>query len=285
MGTLRRWSFDGLTEGQTPNAAALKSDTGTAASAVAGQRTATATNAHHGMCVRTNATAFTTLRFPFAAGSTQVSASVYLYTAATPANSVTVLGFQTSSDTQIAPVTLGVDDKITANSGAVQGSALVQHGQLNRFDLVLDTVAGTLTVRVHAGNSTTPYSTLTWTGASFASASITGFNVGSLNGATWDGYWDSVQIEEARTSFLGPWIEITQLGTPTVTISDVDHDLGEATVSWPAVVGAASYDLYWAAGTSPSQGSFVLKQAGVTSPHRVTELTDGGQSLGIMAKA
>lgn len=291
MGTLRHWGFNGLTEGSTPNAAALQSDTGQNASAVSGTRVATTTHAHGGTCVRIGGTGFATVRLPFAVGSTQVAASVYLHTAATPANAVAAFGFQTSTDTQIAAVTLGVDNKITANSGAVQGSALIQHGQTNRYDLKLDTAAGTLSVRVCAGESTTPYSTLTWTGASFASASVVGFNLGSLNSAAWEGYFDDPQLEDARTTYIGPYVEVTPLATPTWTLSgrtpaSPGNSDGTATVAWPAVAGATDYSAHVALGNpAAGQGDFSLAAASVTSPYTFTGLPAGEHSLGIRAKA
>ena len=71
-----------------------------------------------------------------------------------------------------------------------------------------------------------------------ASASVVGFNLGSLNSAAWEGYFDDPQLEEARTTYIGPYVEVTPLATPTWTLSgrtpaSPGNSDGTATVEMP----------------------------------------------------
>lgn len=89
----------------------------------------------------------------------------------------------------------------------------------------------------------------------------------------------------ARTDVTAP------LDTPTVTLGAITNPTtiggsdGTATVSWPAVSNATSYDAYLATGSSPAQGDFALVASGVTSPYTFTGLTAGEWAYGIKAKA
>ncbi len=290
MGTRRHWGLDGLAEGATLTAATVTSDDGVASTAIAvtGTRTATTENAHNGRCAKIAATGNAIWRIPYAAGNTKAAASFYLYTAGVPAEAVSPCGFQTASDTTIATIGLGTDGKMSCNAGAVVGSANIVHGQINRFEFLIDTVAGTFSTRVFAGDSATHYSSMTWTGASFGSLNITGFNMGSLNSATHTGWFDDAQIEEGIATWIGPYA--APLATPVVTISaqtaaSGGGSDGTATVTWPAIPGAASYTAHKATGGSPAQGDFAQVAAGVTSPYTFTGLPAGTVSLGIRAKA
>lgn len=89
------------------------------------------------------------------------------------------------------------------------------------------------------------------------------------------------RIPDYAAPLATPVLTLTAQTDPT-TIGGTD---GTATVTWPAVPGAASYDAYAAPGGSPVQGDFVLFDDNVTSPFTFTGLSAGTRSLGIKAKS
>ena len=100
-----------------------------------------------------------------------------------------------------------------------------------------------------------------------------------------------IQATDSVATWVGraSW-DATPLDTPVVTIASqtaatTGNSDGTATVTWPAVSGAASYVAYRAPGTSPAQGDFTQVATGVTSPYTFTGLGAGVYSLGIKAKA
>lgn len=281
MGTLRHWSFDGIAEGTTLTTANLLSDTGNAplAVAVTGTRTATATYARSGMAGRIAATGSAIIRLPSAAAHTRMAVSAYERHDAVPANWVP-FSFHTTADGSIGAPLVGTSHGLSM--GPTTGSANIATGQLNRWEILIDTVAGTLSIRVFNGDATTPYCVMSVTGLSLASASIDAFQFGSINAAAVTSTWEDVQIDENRTTEIGPWLP--RLATPTVTVTDQAE--GTATVTWPAVAGAASYEAHNATTVaSPAQGDFTLVEAGVTSPYTFTGLSADVKWAGIKAKA
>ena len=72
-------------------------------------------------------------------------------------------------------------------------------------------------------------------------------------------------------------IDTALVAIPSVpSISSVTSGDGGVTVSWNAVTGATSYNLYYSPGTTVDKASG-SKLAGVTSPKQVTGLTNGTQ--------
>ena len=68
--------------------------------------------------------------------------------------------------------------------------------------------AGTLTAEIYDGDSLTPLETLSVTGATLGSQAVASIDLGCIltTSAPWAHYVDSVQMDDGRTSFIGPYI-------------------------------------------------------------------------------
>jgi hypothetical protein len=177
-------------------------------------------------------------------------------------------------------------------------------GEYIRIDAYIDLGAGANTGRVsiayYAKDSTTAIASsglLTGVNTSIAGTPIVRNRVGKTNTAV--GYTGSIKIDDYRvrtspgtTTLLGPVPgQSVPLDTPVVTrgaktdpttASSTD---GRQTLSWPAVAGAASYEIWLASGATPAPGDFVRRAQGVTSPYEVTGLAAGTYAYGVKAKA
>lgn len=86
--------------------------------------------------------------------------------------------------------------------------------------------------------------------------------------------WDSAPLDTPSVTLVGQ--------TPASSLASSD---GTATVTWPAVSGAASYTAHLADTLSPDQTDFTQVAEGVTSPYTFTGLAAGNKAYGIKAKA
>jgi hypothetical protein len=138
--------------------------------------------------------------------------------------------------------------------------------------------------------STTPIQTFTTTTGSVPTGTpFVGFIWGRITASTLQPPFDSLVWETDGTGLPGQLS--TPLATPVVTLgAKTDPTAAGATdgtqvISWLPISGSTSYELWIANGSAPTQGDFVRRAQGVTSPLTVTGLGAGTFSLGIKAKA
>ena len=124
--------------------------------------------------------------------------------------------------------------------------------------------------------------------ANGTTGAITMVEVGNSTPAAIDFGIDDLQIDDGRTTEIGPIL--VALTTPTVTLGTTTNPStaggtnGSQVVTWGAVTNATTYDAYLATKASPAQSDFTLTASGVTSPYTFTGLAAGTYSFGIMAK-
>lgn len=295
MGDFDHYGFDGLTVGATPTAAMIVSDLGKAALTVNGSTRVVVdgAKAHSGQAIGLNSAGATytifRLGIPGAAASvTKLSMSFYLYPE--QAADQGIVDMRTESDGAISSLLIAsTSAKLRIMNGLTtvgESSAAVTLNALSRIDWWVDT-AGSAGARTCVPGSNTPYASCSATGITWANSAISRLNFGNVSSiAGVNMAYDDVQLETDRTTFLSDWV--SRLATPTVTITGITPSIGSngtATVTWPAVAGAASYSAHLASTMSPAQGDFTQVAATVTSPYTFTDLSVGPKSFGIKTEA
>ena len=153
------------------------------------------------------------------------------------------------------------------------------------LDAGTSATTGIARLAYYEGDSTTPVQdsgNITGIDVAGTAGVIYGSRIGKYNAVALTGAIDmdsvTLRTDSDATSAFPPFL----LPTPVVTL--VSASGNTATVSWPAVSGAASYTSHKAEGTAPAQGDFTLVATGVTSPYTFTGLSGGNWALGIRAE-
>lgn len=118
----------------------------------------------------------------------------------------------------------------------------------------------------------------TFTNLRYGAKASTNSNTGTL-------YVDDFDYNEAASGFIGPYVEA--LATPNATITNVTKPSsmggsdGTVSISWPAVPGAAGYDVSVASGAAGP--AFTPTKVGATSPYTFTGLSAGSYTVAVRA--
>ena len=175
-----------------------------------------------------------------------------------------------------------------ANS-ATSSNSTVALSTWYRWELLIDQANGRGKLGIFALQSSTALYDSGWVTADFGSAvdrveigpAVSSTTLGMIRAA-------AIKVTDDVSTWVGRAAWDSPLDTPVVTVTDTEPSSGSdgtATVTWPAVSGAASYVAHLASTATPSQGDFTQVETGVTSPYTFTGLTPGAKSFGIQAKA
>ncbi len=170
----------------------------------------------------------------------------------------TPAGDNTNSTTTPAP--LAAPTNVTIQAGDAQATLSWDAvAGATSYTIFWNTTGSVTAVDTAIADATTPY---THTGLTNGMTSY--YAVAAVNAA---GLGDLSQEVSATPQAIGP-------GAPANVAATAGYE--QVTVTWDAVAGAVSYNLYWSttSGVTPESGT---KIAGVTSPYTHTALT-GGQA-------
>jgi hypothetical protein len=228
--TLRRWLLDVTPSGSTLNTSNVISSDAVAATLVnpgtGGSITSTDTPAHAGdtsarlvgggagSCV---------LRLPFPAAAAAGAISLYHY-----AGTLTTMDIISVRHASGQLFRIGISGtgavQIKDSSGGVLGSTSSGAWEIDRWNRIEchwdnsgGSAAGTATLEVYNGDSTTPIDSAAVTGGNLGTAAAATIDLGNPNLTIFSGthYFDSVQMDNGRTSFIGPYVVVNQ--APEVT--------------------------------------------------------------------
>lgn len=306
--TLRRWLFD-----VSPDATTLS--TSNVVSAPAGAVAATVSIGSGGEIQSSSAishlggfsarfkgggTVSQTMRLPFVASSSQVAVEFYHRAAALPGTSQAIVNVRHSSGqlARVAVLTTGAVAVQTAAGVNIvsTGSGAWVAGRWNRIAILFDntggTTAGVVSVAVYNNDSTTADDTASSSTADLGTALATTVDIGSpaLSSSTWEHWFDSFQMNDGATAFIGPYVAsnaaptVTLTGnqnvavsasvTATATASDTDGSI--ASYAWtydypasggPTLSGASTATVGFAAG---AEGSLYILRCTVTDDDGAT---------------
>ena len=300
--TLKQILFDGQTNGATATSGLL---TGNSTYSVVSPSTMTFTTAD-GMRGTTGlrvsvSTANGIVRYLNAADNDTMAYS-FVFTMPTGAPSAFANIFSIRTGTgRAASLGISTNGRLFFADGAGGGGTIsyvtpsagtLSYGSQYRVELLVhgnSTTAGTVTCKVYTPTDTTsPLGTLSLTNANLTAATLHEIEIGNTTPAAISFGIDDVQIDDGRTTEIGPLT--VQLATPTVTLGTTTNPTtvggtdGSQVVTWSAVSNATSYEAWLATNGSPLQSDFVLKATGVTSPYTFTGLGQGTYAFGIKAK-
>lgn len=132
--------------------------------------------------------------------------------------------------------------QIKDTAGGVLGSAAPGANwaidRWNRIEIKWDNsggaAAGTADVEVFVGNGLTPTGTLSLSGVNLGTAPASHIEIGSPNAASYTNthYFDSIQMDNGRTTFIGPYEEINQLPQVTAGANQTVDAAAVATLSF-----------------------------------------------------
>lgn len=266
---LRKWFFDVTPAGTALTTANIKADDLTAATSTgvpAGTGTLVSTaTAHTNQAAEFTANSASTVqtRLGFTASTTSGALSYYQRAAGAPA----ITGSSTAQLllSRVRCTSGGIDVLLRSNGTVVlahgstvttSSTGLWTAGTWHRLSLTFNITAGTAELKVYAGDSLSALATLSVTGGT-ATGTTTAIDVGVLtNGlsSTWVTQFDSVQMEDASSSELGPYIPAANVApvpsagtdqnvntgaTVTLTGSATDSDGTVASTSWTQIDGPA----------------------------------------------
>lgn len=291
--TLRRWLFDVTPPGSTLNTSNVVSTDGVNASVVSpgtgGTITSSDAQVHHGATsVRMvggggGAGGSYQVRLPFAAANYAGAMSFYHF--GTALNPLDIINVRHATG-QLFRV------EVSATGGALikdatgvvivgtEASDVWAIDRWNRIEIKWDngggTTAGIADLAVYVGDSLTPVGTASTTTGNLGSAPATTVDIGSPNsGAYSDAYYfDSVQMNDGATAFIGPYTvvnqapEVTAGGAQTVapgasvalafSVTDIDGTIASRSTAFdfpasggPAISNGATNSPSFTAGTPP----------------------------------
>lgn len=297
--TKRLWLFDVSPAGTALTNTNVRSDdnvaaTGTGVTAGTGSLVSS-TDSHIGFSAEFTANASSTVqsRLSFPAGTSAGAVSIYQKAASAPA----ITGSSTAQllIARVRCTSGGIDillrsngTIVLANGSTVQASStgVWTAGVRHRYDLSF-TIGGSCTLDVFVGDSTSSIASLT-VASGTSSGTTTAMDIGVLTSvlsATWVTTFDSIQMEDASTTQLGPYIEVNDPpavtitanqdlaagATFTATVSATDLDGSIASIAWsvlsgqstssPSLTGATTATV---TGTVPAAGNLVVLQCIVT---------------------
>lgn len=317
-----QWTGDGLADGTVLTSANVNT-AGNGATVSGAFTTGTATMVTEGHGFRIEATSTTAVRrLDCTVTGTSIRTQLKLTVKALPASASTYLQTFRDSSANMAILYMGTSGTIglIANAGTFPSGAPTPAVAVNDtvlIDMVVaqspspTTTNGRIFYRVK--NLTNP----TWntTGEFFFDTGYTvnvGMNAfamvrfGKMQSETLPAPgllyefpgWEAITVNPAHTTeaqakayFADAPVTAVPLSTPVVTVTGskdpttVNGTDGEATVTWPAVSGATSYEAWRSTVNNPGQSDFVLVAEGVTSPYKFVGLGATQHALGIKAKA
>lgn len=244
--TRRTWLAENASSGTTITTANFLAVDSAAAALVANGGTGTIwqfsnTQTHLGLSASCYAPSGNTplLRLPFPTAHKTGAISFYHY-AATPGASLTIGQLRHASGivVQFGVNVAGNIFLTSANIALTNSAGTVPHGQLNRYELVYDvgttTSNGSATLRVFAGDSLTPVTSVSVTGVNMTQQNVTQLDLGRVNAGAYvlTQYFDSIQMDDSTTSEIGPYIVAN--APPTVTMPAHQSVSGGATVNLTA---------------------------------------------------
>jgi hypothetical protein len=246
--SLRRWFFNVLPSGTTLNTSnTVSADSATATSASAGTGgtiQSSDVHVHNGdtscrfVGGGTGAGSSQLVRLPFVTGETSRAAALSAYhwgTALTARDIINVrhasgqlfrIGVSGTGAVQVKDSTGG-----TLGSTATGAWAIDRWNRIEAFwDNAGGTAAGSITLEVYNGDSLTPTGSVSLSGVNLGAAVATHVDVGSPNSgsATDAHYFDSVQMDNGATAFIGPYVVVNVV--PVVTPGPTQNVAGAATV-------------------------------------------------------
>lgn len=154
-------------------------------------------------------------RLPFVAINRTGALSYYHRAATLPPSTINILNVRHASG-DILRVAITASGAVqVANSAGVE-QALSPGGvwainRQNRIEVLFSNAggvgAGTFTVAIFDGESTTALSTLSMSTVDMGVADVVNIDIGSPQQATtWEHYFDSVQMNDGATTFIGPYV-------------------------------------------------------------------------------
>lgn len=225
--------------------------------------------------------------------------SIYIDTLPSADNSIYWVGNAGSQRWSVELTTTGAirfrDDTNAAkwNGAVTTSTGTIPTGQWVRVEVYVTRSAtvGTFRLVAYSGDSTTPMSGLdsgvmtsqntgpdTYTDLRYGSKTSSNTNTGVL-------YIDDFDYNETATGLIGPYQ--AALPTPVATITNITSPStvggsdGTIVITWPAVAGAAGYDVSRVTGAGGP--TFTPTATGVTSPYTFTGLSAGSYTVAVRA--
>lgn len=229
--TLRRWLFNVTPSGSTLNTANILSEDGAAAT-VAGAGTggtlqSSNVQVHQGDTSARfvgGGTSAAVVRIPFPAANAAAALSVYHYGLVLSALDIMNIRHASGQLFRIGISGSGAI-QVKDSTGAVLGSTATGAWAIdrwNRIDMKWNNSggasAGTIDVEVYVGDATSsPTGTLSLTGVNLGTAATSTMEFGTPNAPSYTGtnFFDSFQMDDGRTTFIGPYVVVNQV--PEVT--------------------------------------------------------------------
>lgn len=245
--TLRRWLFDVTPPGSTLNTGSVVSTDGANATAgatgVGGTFTSSDTEVHLGATSArfvgggTGADSSYLIRLPLVAANYMGALSLYHFGVAL--NSIDVINVRHASG-QLFRIGISAIGSVQIKTGAGTVIASTDSGawqidRWNRIEVKWDNsggaTAGIAEVAVYDGDSLTPAGTVSTAAGNLGSAPATTVDIGSPNSGSYTDayYFDSVQMNDGATSFIGPYVEVNE--PPAVTSGGAQTVAEAATVA------------------------------------------------------
>lgn len=242
--TLRRWFFDVTPTGSTLNTTNVISSDGAASTSVSpgsgGTIQSSDVHVHHGdTAIRFvgGGTASQSVRLPFAAANNVVAFEIYRWCGTVTAIDICNVRHASGQLFRIGISAAGAL-QVKDSTGTVLGSTATgawASSSYNRAAVKADNSggasAGTCSVEVYSGDSLTPTGTLTLTGVNLGTAPVASIDIGSPNSTAYTepNYWDSIQMDDGATTFIGPYVVVNV--PPSVTAGSAQTVAGGATAT------------------------------------------------------
>lgn len=267
--TLRRWFFNVLPSGTTLNTSNVLASDGAAASIVSagsgGTIQSSDVQVHHGdtaMRFAGGGSASQAARLPFVAANNVGAFEIYRWVGAMTAVDICNVRHASGQLFRVGITSAGAI-QVKDSTGNVLGSsgtgAIVASSYYRiavKFDNSGGSSAGTVDVEAYAGDSMTATGTLSLTAVNLGTAAAASIDIGSPNSAVYTEvqYFDSIQMDDGATSFIGPYTVANQ--PPQVTA-------GPAQTVAAATVATLSFSATDVDGTIASRAtSFDLPASG-----------------------
>jgi len=243
--TLRQWLFDVTPSGSTLNTTNVVSVDSAAASTVSpgtgGTITSSNTHVHHGDTsaqFQGGGTNTQVIRLPFPAAAATGALSLYHWGGTL--GSVDIINVRHASG-QLFRIGISGTGAIQVkdSTGAVLGSTASGAWAIDRWNRIEakwdnsgGASAGVIDVEVYVGDATSsPTGTLNLTGVNLGTATAATMDIGSPNAFSYTtAHWmDSIQMDNGRTTFIGPYVVVNQ--PPEVTAGPAQTVAASATAT------------------------------------------------------
>jgi hypothetical protein len=288
--TNRLWAFNVTPTGTTLNTSNIVSADGatatTAGAGSGGSIQSSDAQVHHGdTSIRIVGGGVTAplVRIPFAAANNACAISVYNYSGTLAALDIINIRHASGQLFRIAISGTGsiqIKDSTGATLGSTAPTGAWAINRWNRIEVKWDNSggasAGTVDVAVYDDDSTTTTGTLSLTGVNLgtAAASVVEFGAPNANSYTGTIYYDSIQMSDGATSFIGPYAPVNQVpevtagGTQTVaaaagvtlafSVTDIDGTIASRATTFdfptsgaPSISGGTTNSPTFTAGSAP----------------------------------